>query len=187
MRRLPRRVLLPIVFGVLALVLFVWEYENDRVVESMGMAWDTGPPMWPYVAVPLVSYAINAPAYIVCWPILKLLSPGALWVQYVVWFPAIVMLWWWVGTRMDFGLLGRRRYSSTRLLTAVLVVGALALLALSVRLALGEYRLFQNYWPPNPPIYALLLLRAIGPIAWCLCLAAVFVRSAIRLKTHRPL
>jgi hypothetical protein len=48
MRRIRFRLVLPIVFGFLSLILFAWEYENDRVIESMGMAWDMGPPMWPY-------------------------------------------------------------------------------------------------------------------------------------------
>ncbi len=54
-----------VVLGFLALVLFGWDYENNRIVVYMEMGWDTGPPMWPYQVVPLLSYAINVPAYIV--------------------------------------------------------------------------------------------------------------------------
>jgi hypothetical protein len=97
MRSIRFRVLLPIIFGLLALAFFAWDYENERVVASMGMGWDTGPPMWPYVAVPLFTHAINAPAYAIVWPILRLF---ALWRpvwEYPIAFPLIVGLWWWVG------------------------------------------------------------------------------------------
>jgi hypothetical protein len=40
----------------------------DRLGKSMGMGWDTGPPLWPYAAVPLFSYAINTPAYVISSP-----------------------------------------------------------------------------------------------------------------------
>ena len=181
MRGIRFRVVLPIVFGFLAIVLFAWDYENDRVVELMGMGWDTGPPMWPYRAVQLISYALNAPAYVISWPILKLIDPRAQWVQYAVWFPAITAMWWWVGARIDFGLLSRPSYSHPKLVAALLLGGALVLLVLSVCVGVGEFRRFQVYWPGHPPIYAILLLRAVGPILWCLSFAGVFVRWAIHL------
>jgi TRAP-type C4-dicarboxylate transport system permease small subunit len=63
MRSIRLRILLPIIFGffALALALFGWDYENERVVASVGMGWDTGPPVWPYRAVPLFSFAVNGP------------------------------------------------------------------------------------------------------------------------------
>src|SRR5271157_6457163 len=128
MRRIRFRVVLPIVFGFLAVFVFAWDYENSRVVESMGMGWDLGPPMWPYRAVALFSFAVNAPAYIISWPILKILNLRALPFQYAVWFPAIVALWRWVGTCIDFGILRRRSDSHLNLMVGLLLVGAVVLL-----------------------------------------------------------
>src|SRR5258708_3917663 len=187
MRRIRFRVVLPIVFGSLSLVLFAWEHQNNRVIESMGMAWDMGPPMWPYQAVPLFSYALNAPAYIACEPIIKLINARADWIEYAIWFPAITALWWWVGTRMDFGLLGRKRWLHTKLVAGGLLFGSLMLVALAVAIAVGEYHSFQLYWPGHPLIYAILLLRAIGPMLWCSLFALAFVRSAIGLRSCSPL
>jgi hypothetical protein len=62
MRRTGFQVVLPIVFAFLAMVLLRWEYQNERVVASMGMGWDTAAPLWPYRAVQIISYAINGPA-----------------------------------------------------------------------------------------------------------------------------
>jgi len=186
MRNIRFRVVLPILFGFLAVVLFSWDYQNERVVESMGMGWDTGPPMWPYRAVQIISYAINAPAYVISWPILKLLEPRIYSLQYAVWFPAIVALWWWVGRSIDFGLLGSRNYSHWKLIAASLLIGAVAVLSLATYIGLDEYHWAQQYWRGDPPVYAFLFLRAAGPMLWCFFFAAAFVRSAARLVKRRP-
>ena len=181
MEQIRFRVVLPIGLGFLSLVLFAWQHENNLVVESMGMGWDTGPPMWPYRAVPLFSYAINVPAYLATWPLTKLINVPADWPYYAVWFPAILLLWWWVGTRIDFGLLGRGIWRRRKFVATLLFLGALLLLALAIGIAIDEYHRFQLYWPSNPPIYAILLLRAIGPMLWCSLFALAFVRSGIGL------
>ncbi len=152
MRRIRFRLMLPIVLGFLSLTLFAWQHENNRVIESMGMGWDTGPPMWPYRAVPSFSYALNAPVYIACWPLIKLINPQANWVPFAIWFPAITVLWWWVGTRIDFGLLGRRSYLHPKPVGALLLAGALILLALSVKLGVDEYCWYKLYWSGHPPV-----------------------------------
>jgi hypothetical protein len=63
-----------------------------------------------------------------------------------------------------------------------LFVGALALLIVSVNIGVGEYRLFRYYWPAQRAINAaMILLRTIGPILWCLLFARAFIRSAFHL------
>jgi len=187
MHRVRFRVILPTVLGFLAILLFAWDYENDRVVASMGMGWDTGPPMWPYRTVPLVSYAINAPAYIVSWPVLKLLDLRTTWLQYAVWFPFIVVLWWWVGTCIDFGLPIGQSGSHPRLIASLLLVATVGLLLVAARVCVDEYHWFRNYWPGHPPVYVVLALRAIGPTLWCLSFSQAFVRVAIPMFRREPL
>lgn len=181
MRRIRFRIILPVIFGFLAVALFYWDYENSRVVAEMGMGWDTGPPIWPYRAVSLFLYAVNAPAYLISWPILRLLKLHTDWLQDAVWFPALIALWWWVGSCIDFGPLGRRSYSRRRLVAGILVVVSVVLLAVATIVGFDEYRWARDYWRGNPPIYAVLLLRAIGPMIWCLSFVAIFVRAAIHL------
>src|SRR6266566_4732080 len=96
------RLLLPIVFGFLAAMLMLWDYENNRMIALMGMGWDMGPPFWPYQAIYLLLFTINAPAFVLSIPFLKLLNLQTLYLQYSVWLPAIVCWWWWLGTRIDF-------------------------------------------------------------------------------------
>ena len=186
MRSIRFRVLLPVIFGFLALALFAWDYENERVIASMGMGWDTGPPLWPYLAVQLFSFAVNAPAYIISWPILKVLDLRTSSLQYAIWFPAIVLLWWWTGVYIDFGILSRRSYVHRKLIAGLLLAVGIVLFTLAVHTGLDEYGLFQQYWPGHSPIYAMVLLRAIGPILWCVFLARAFVHSAIRLIRFAP-
>ena len=181
MKRIRFRIVLPTIFGFLAVALFSWDYENSRIVASMGMGWDTGPPMWPYRAVPLFLYAVNAPAYVISGPILKLLDLRTYWLQDAVWLPVIVALWWWVGTCIDFGVLGRRSYSHRTLMAAILVVVSVVLLLVATSVGFDEYRWARDYWRGHPPIYAVLFLRTIGPMLWCLSFAAVLVRAAVRL------
>ena len=182
------RIVLPIVLSSCSFLLFAWEYENNRVIESMGMAWDTGPPIWPYEAVPLFLYALNAPAYTACRPIVSLISRQtdvwSNWIEYAVCLPAITALWWWVGARIDHGLVVPRDCSHPKLVALFLLAGALALLFLAGRIGLSEYHSFQLYWPDHPPIYAILLLRAVGPILWCLAFVYASIRSVIRLRVQ---
>jgi len=186
MQRIRFRIVLPTIFGFLAVALFVWDYENSRVVASMGMGWDTGPPIWPYRAVELFSYAVNVPAYVISWPILKILNLRTFDLQYAVWFPVILAWWWWVGSYIDFGLLGRRSYSHRRLVAGTFLAGSSFLLLVAAYVAFEEYQWVRNYWQGHPPIYALLFLRTIGPMVWCFFLAVAFVQGATRLLRREP-
>jgi hypothetical protein len=56
--------------------------ENNRMVGLMGMGWDMGPPFWPYQAIYLLLFTINAPAFVLSMPILKLLNLQTLSLQY---------------------------------------------------------------------------------------------------------
>ena len=104
----------------------------------MGMDWDLGPPVWPYRAVPSISYAINAPAYIFSWPILKLPDLHTNSLQYAVWFPAILVLWWWVGTYIDFGFLGPGSGSWPKLKAGILFIVSAVLVFLAFQVCLDR-------------------------------------------------
>src|SRR5580765_7753415 len=91
------RLILPAVLGFLAIVLMVWDYENNRMVALIGLGCDMGAPFWPYQAIYLLLFTVNAPEFVLSMPILRLLNLRTLSLQYGVWFPAIVGWWWWVG------------------------------------------------------------------------------------------
>src|SRR6266853_202002 len=146
------RLVLPLVFGFLAAVLMTWDYENNRMVGLMGMGWDMGPPFWPYQAIYLLLFTINAPAFVLSMPILKLLNLQTLSLQYGVWFPAIVGWWSWIGTRMDFGILGRGSFRYAKLIAGVLSTVSLALLYAAVRASLDEHHCRTQHSPNPSPL-----------------------------------
>jgi len=179
------RLVLPLVFGFLAAVLMTWDYENNRMVGLMGMGWDMGPPFWPYQAIYLLLFTINAPAFVLSMPILKLLSLQTLSLQYGIWFPAIVGWWWWIGTRIDFGILGRRRFRYAKLIAGVLSTVSLVLLYVAARASLRELHWWMEYGRNSSPFRVPTLLRTIGPVLWCLVLASGCLVAAMRLFQGR--
>jgi hypothetical protein len=175
------RVVLPIVFGFLAIMLMAWNYENDRMVKLMGMGWDMGPPFWPYQATYLLLFTINAPAFVLSMPILNLLNLQTLSLQYAVWFPAIVGWWWWIGTRIDFGVLGGRHYRHGKLFAGLLITASLGLLYVAARTTLGEFHWWMEYGRNPSPFRVPTLLRTVGPVLWSLVLAGGCLMAAKRL------
>jgi hypothetical protein len=187
MRRGPIRfrVVLPIVFGFLAAMLMGWNYENDRMVALMGMGWDMGPPFWPYEAIYLLLSTINAPAFVLSMPILKLLNLQTLSLQYCVWYPAIACWWWWIGTRLDFGVLGCRRYRHAKLFAGLLTTASLGLLYVAARAILSEVHWWMEYGGNSSPFRVPTLLRTVGPVLWCLVLAGGCLVAAKRFFQSR--
>jgi len=77
--------------GIVSLPLVLWDIHNERVIVSMGMAWDVGAPIWPYQTSDILLRLLNGPAYYVTMPIantLRLVPPSL----YVLVFPAILAL-----------------------------------------------------------------------------------------------
>jgi hypothetical protein len=158
-----------------------WDYENQRMVQLMGMGWDTGPPVWPYQVVSALLFTINAPAFVVTLPTLKLLNLETLSLQYCVWFPAIVGLWWWVGTKIDFGVLDISRYRHPKLFATLLTTTSIAFLYIAAHTSLGEFHWWMEYGRAPSPYRVPTLLRTLGPVLWCLVLAVGCLVAAKRL------
>jgi hypothetical protein len=72
------RIILPSVMGIVSLPLVLWDIHNGRVIESMGMAWDTGAPIWPYQTSDILLRLLDGPAYYVTMPFANALSHSAL-------------------------------------------------------------------------------------------------------------
>ena len=58
------------------------------------------------------------------------------------------------------------------------------LLLVAAKVGFEEYSWARDYWAGHPPIYAILLLRAIGPISWCMFFASACLLAAIHLVRH---
>src|SRR6266404_1369660 len=119
--RMRFRVVLPVSLGIVSVALIIWDLYNLHVIRTMGMAWDTGAPVWPYQASLLLHHAINAPAFVLAAPFFFLPHLETMEMRYPVLLPVILLWWWWLGTRIDFGILGGQHLRRPKLLAFLLV------------------------------------------------------------------
>jgi hypothetical protein len=181
------RVMLPLLLGCVSGLLMIWDLHNNRVIESMGMAWDTGPPVWPYEASWIALLAINAPAYAISAPLFFLFNLQTTPARYPLLFLAIVIWWWWLGRRIDLGLLPSRSHRHRWWKSAGLLAAALGLYyvgILSILSILDNARWLSQYGYVgfNPR-----LLRTGGPTLWCFLIAVTLTVSAFRIiRSGRP-
>ena len=70
------RIVLPSVMGILSLPLVLWDIHNERVIESIGMGWDTGAPIWPYQASDILLRLIKWSCVLRCHANCQLVETG---------------------------------------------------------------------------------------------------------------
>ena len=92
--KVPLKVALPTVMGLLCALLMLWDLHNQRVIRSMGMAWDTGAPIWPYQTPDTLLFALNTSASFISNASEFYFRIGAMSpLSYSMFFPAI-LVWW---------------------------------------------------------------------------------------------
>jgi hypothetical protein len=164
------------VFGVGALGLMIWDAHNLRIIESVGMGWDTGAPLWPYQASFILLLAINVPAFAIAVPFLNSLHFYTLTERYPVLFPIILAWWYWVETRIDFGILGRRRYRHPMWMVVILSCAGAALLLIAGRATFDDTMWFRqhgwNFW---------IILRSACIEFWAFILGSAALIAALQL------
>ena len=170
------RLILPVVLGALSAALMVWDIFNQRVISSMGMAWDTGAPLWPYQTPDILFSALNTPAYALAAPALYLFRS----IHYVVLFPCVLLWWWFVGLVFDKRLLkptvrkGWSWFILSSLFAAIFVlVGAFALC--------DDFRWWSTYVNGLIDWRNLIMLRSLAPSIWCFILSFACALYAVRL------
>jgi hypothetical protein len=176
--------MLPLLFGCVSGLLIIWDLHNNRVIASMGMAWDTGPPVWPYEASWIALLTLNAPAYVLSEPLFSLFNPQTAPDRYPLLFPVIVIWWWWLGRRIDRGLLPSQPHPHRWWMTAVLLTAALGLYCVGIAFVLDYIRWWSQYGAVG---FNLRLLRTAGPALWCFLIAVTLTMSVLRvIRPMRP-
>lgn len=153
------RIVLPVVMGGLSIPLILWDIHNVRVIQSMGMGWDTGAP-WQYQLSDLLLRLLNGPAYSIAMPVasvLRLFAP----MHFILVGPTIVIWWWFLGSVLDRGMVRWR-------LVGMLVVG-LVLFLWSVT-ATSSMRLYYREFHFST---VLTVLRCLTPAGWLLGLTCL--------------
>lgn len=171
------RIVLPCTIGALSAILTAWDMYNWKVIASMGMAWDTGAPIWPYQTSDILLRLINLPAFLAAMPLangLNLLAPS----YHLVVFPAELVWWWVVGLGLDSSK--RNRLNRGRWLVFVPLAICFVLFA---SLAIAEFtsvlHWYLKYGGDLWSINKIGVLRVITPTIW-LSVAAVVVAVAAK-------
>jgi len=99
--------------------------------------------------------------------------------SYVLGFPLILLWWWFIGTRLDFGLLGVGRYRHRRIWLGVLFSSFLFLLAFLAWSFWHGARAWQ--FARNPYQASIVDLRLLPLRLWLLILIFAFGLAALRV------
>ncbi len=163
------------------------------------MAWALRPAGWTcdyYDAVQLnwrcegadfVLKLINAPPIIVVQPLANLWRTAPSYFAYLLAFPLILLWWWFVGTRFDFGVLGVGRYRRRRAWLGFIVTSFVLLLTLFVGSLWDDIRFFQSYsyLDANPYLASIKHLRLLPSRLWLVVLMFAFCIAALRVVRGR--
>jgi hypothetical protein len=168
-------------FGLVDTVLILWHIHNVRVIESVGMGWDTGAPLWPYQTPDTLLFALNTPAYFIGVPIGRALGLYVPW-HYVVLYPMFLCWWFLAGYAIDSAFWkGERLHWRWK---ALAIVCAVILTAIGVAVLRDAVVWWTQYCRSFFTARNIITLRLSAPGLWCLVFAAAAVVLA---KRHRPL
>jgi hypothetical protein len=177
------RIILPSVMGIISLPIVLWDIHNGRVIESMGMAWDTGAPIWPYQTSDILLRLLDGPAYYVAMPIANAFSLVSA-SQYLLVFPVILLWWWFLGLQFDRGLVITTNSRLRWLVFSFLVVLAVLLLGVATSISAQTFRRWFRYAELSTRPNALLMMtRFLTPAAWCVVIALLAVTASKRVAT----
>ena len=163
--------MLPVAASAVTITLAVWDIRNSITIGKMGMAWDTGAPVWPYQTPDILLGLINLPAYVIGVPLSNLLGLTAP-EHHLLVLPIAIGFWVLLATAFQV----RRKNHRNRKLWRWCVVPVVTLVLLSCASAVswGTYR-WWNIYGHSAAFSWLILLRLATPALWCL--AAAFALS----------
>ena len=178
------RIILPSAMGIVSVPLMFWDSHNERVIESMGMAWDTGAPVWPYQTSDILLRMLNFPAYFISAPIinaLRLFGAG----QYLLVFPVILLWWWLLGLQLDHGLVIAKSRWRWPMIWFLVVLAALLLWA-AMSISAESFGWWFRYAGLFGGLNAILMMtRFLTPAAWSVVVALLAVTASKRVATSR--
>jgi hypothetical protein len=166
----PLKLILPVVMSVPTTLLTIWDIHNWHVILSMGMAWDTGPPVWPYQASDILLRLINFPATFIPF---GLPAPR----YHVVFFPLALLMWWGIGAALDSK--GKKRTARPRwFVSTIAVLIASALVWAGTSELVDAIRWWRQYAEDISVSNVLRMVRFTIVPVWCAGLAGLLLRWA---------
>jgi hypothetical protein len=149
----------------------------------MGMAWDTGAPVWPYETPWIVFAIVNAPAALAGMAFSNLAGIQAFGERLPVYLTAAILLWFSVGTSIDRGVY-RRQVRAKSWLFAVVAGAGLACLCLGLVSISSGVHWWSSYgaWSTSS---MLIFARLVAIMPWCALILVVSIRivySSLRVR-----
>jgi hypothetical protein len=173
------RIVLPSLMGFVSLPLVLWDVHNEGVIVSMGMAWDTGAPVWPYQTPDILLRLLNDPAYYITMPTANALKLAA-GSQYLLVFPAILLWWWFLGLQLDGLVITKSRRRWPVFLCAVVLA---VLLWVAISISTESFHWWFRYAEGFSNRNALLMMtRFLTPAVWSVLIALLVVTAAKRVS-----
>ena len=181
--RIRFQVWLPFVFGLVSIALMAWGLD----VERQCMSYDFGRPFWPCEAPASALRVLSAPPIITGSQLANTWRTAPSYFAYIVELPLIVCWWWFVGTRLDFGILGVGLYRRRRVWLSFFIASSALLLAIFGWSLWEDVQFYRAYPHFEGNAYVVLIrsLRLLPTRFWLLVLIFAFVLAALRVARGR--
>lgn len=183
MRKIQFRVWLAFVFGVLSIVLMAL----GLYVERRCVFYDAGRPFWPCETPDFTLKLLSAPPMVVALPLANMWRTAPSYFTYVVELPLIVLWWWFVGTRLDFGLLGVGLYRRRRVWLGIFIALIGLFLTFFGWLLWEDIQFYRSYpiFDANPYLASIKNLRLLPLRLWLVVLILAFGLAALQVARGR--
>lgn len=149
--------------------------------------YDAGQPFWPCEAPNFALKLLSAPPIVVALPLADTWRTAPSYFAYIVELPLILLWWWFLGTRLDFGILGVGRYRLRRVWLSFFIASFALLLTVfgwSQWRDVQFYRTY-SYLDTNPYLASLKNLRLLPSRLWLLVLIFSFGLAALGVARGR--
>jgi hypothetical protein len=150
----------------------LWDIYNQRVIQSMGMRWDMGAPVWPYRTAEILFLLLNLPSSLLANPILDHFHMYDT-EDYLIRFPVATLWWYVVGMYFDYRTPRPGPCRTLRLLACASVAVAFGGIGVFVLSSAVEW--WRSYGDWEFVSQYLIFLRLIAPAIWSLAIAVAAV------------
>jgi len=156
-------------------------------VERRCVFYDAGRPFWPCEAPDFVLKLLSAPPIGIAQPLANIWHTAPSYFAYMVEFPLILLWWWFVGTRLDFGILGVGQYRHRRIWLSFFIASFILLLTAFGWSQWEDVQFYRrySYLDTNPYLASIKNLRLLPLRLWLLVLIVAFGLAALRVARGR--
>jgi len=156
-------------------------------VERQCARYDAGVPFWPCEAPDFALKLLSAPPIVIAQPLANSWRTAPSYFAYIVELPLILLWWWFVGTRLDYGILGVGRYRLRRVWLSFFIAAFALLLAFFGWSQWEDVQFYRTYpyLDGNPYLASIKNLRLLPSRVWLLVLILAISLAALRVARGR--